>query len=131
MSDPPAINPFVSEDGGGHYDGEGDYVYGPDDFAGERDPPIGWGQPLDPGRAAGRRFATRGMRNRVGECDGWVCHICGGPIDRRVRPPDPLTGVADHYPVARVDGGPTSLDNLRIAHAVCNDRAGTRHPLTR
>jgi hypothetical protein len=30
MSDPPAINPFVNEDGGGYYDGEGDYVPGPD-----------------------------------------------------------------------------------------------------
>jgi hypothetical protein len=48
MSDPPAINPFVNEDGGGYYDGEGDYVPGPDDFAGEPDLPVGWGQPLDP-----------------------------------------------------------------------------------
>lgn len=130
MSDPPAINPFVNEDGGGYYDGEGDYVPGPDDFAGEPDLPVGWGQPLDPERAAKRRFATRGVLNRVGERDGWVCQICGGPIDGRLRPPDPLAPVADHHPVPHADGGPTSADNLRIAHARCNDQIGARHALT-
>lgn len=46
--------------------------------------------------------------------DSYRCHWCGGRADS-----------ADHYPVARADGGPDTLSNLVAACLPCNKSKGT------
>ncbi|QCX81264.1 HNH endonuclease [Streptomyces sp. YIM 121038] len=58
-------------------------------------------------------------RWRIYERDGWLCHICGDPVDRDVVVPAPRAPVLDHVvPIAR--GGPHCEENLKTAHFYCN-----------
>lgn len=51
------------------------------------------------------------------------CRLCGVDVDLSVRFPDPMSGSVDHIlPVSR--GGANDLDNLQLAHLVCNMRKG-------
>jgi 5-methylcytosine-specific restriction endonuclease McrA len=72
-----------------------------------------------------RRYALFGKESskgryvslkRLGERDGWRCHICG----RRVHSVD---ASADHL-VPRSMGGSNRMINLRLAHLICNSRRG-------
>lgn len=56
-----------------------------------------------------------------------VCYLCGRPIDRSLKRPDPMAPEADHeIPVAR--GGDLANGKLRLAHAICNRRKGALTP---
>lgn len=65
-------------------------------------------------------------RDRVGsetrqwifEADGGSCYLCNEPVD-------PSDWHLDHV-VPRSQGGPTSIDNLRVTHPRCNSTKGTR-----
>lgn len=49
-----------------------------------------------------------------------ICGICGLPVDKTLRSPHPLSATVDHIiPVAK-GGNPSALDNLQLAHRVCN-----------
>ena len=49
-----------------------------------------------------------------------VCGICGRPVDKKLKWPDPLSPTIDHIiPVSR-GGHPSALDNLQLAHRWCN-----------
>ena len=49
-----------------------------------------------------------------------VCGICGQPIDKTLKYPDPMAPCVDHIiPIAR-GGHPSDLSNLQIAHWTCN-----------
>ena len=49
-----------------------------------------------------------------------VCGICGLPVDKSLKSPHPLSATVDHIiPVAK-GGHPSALDNLQLAHRVCN-----------
>lgn len=49
-----------------------------------------------------------------------LCGICGKPVDKTLRSPDPMSATVDHIiPVSR-HGHPSALDNLQLAHRVCN-----------
>jgi 5-methylcytosine-specific restriction endonuclease McrA len=59
--------------------------------------------------------------------DGWVCGLCGKPIDKRHKFPDRLSATLDHIiPISR--GGQHVPDNVQAAHYSCNsskrDRVG-------
>lgn len=72
------------------------------------------------GRRAPRHRETtpQWMRERVIERDGNVCQLCGGDVE-----PDDIH--IDHViPVAL--GGPTEVQNLQVAHSICNMRKGAR-----
>lgn len=57
--------------------------------------------------------------------DDWTCGLCGDPIDRNVRWPDPTSPSIDHIvPIAK--GGEHSLKNVQAAHLGCNCRKGAR-----
>ena len=72
--------------------------------------------------------ASKQLRKKVGDRDGWICHRCRLPIDSALEQSHPLSPVADHYPIPRNDGGPAILANLRIAHALCNgNTTSARH----
>lgn len=51
--------------------------------------------------------------------DKWTCGLCGKPVSRTKRHPDPLAGSIDHIvPIAM--GGTNDLTNLQLAHLRCN-----------
>ncbi|MBS7578394.1 MULTISPECIES: HNH endonuclease signature motif containing protein [unclassified Enterococcus] len=49
-----------------------------------------------------------------------VCGICGKPIDKSLKAPDPLSAVVDHIVPINKGGHPSSMDNLQLAHWTCN-----------
>lgn len=58
--------------------------------------------------------------------EGDVCAICGLPIDKRLKFPDPMSATVDHIiPVAK-GGHPFDIQNLQIAHLVCNQVKGSK-----
>lgn len=63
------------------------------------------------------------VRNAVYERDSWVCQICGEPTSRTYDHSDPKSPTLDHI-IPRSKGGSDSIDNLRLAHALCNSLRG-------
>lgn len=60
----------------------------------------------------------------------WVCHRCGGAISREItaaRPRSRGAWSADHHPISRAEGGPTTLANMKPAHRGCNSDAGNTY----
>lgn len=54
-----------------------------------------------------------------------LCALCGLPLDKSLRYPDPMSISIDHIiPIAL--GGRSTLDNLQATHLVCNKQKGTR-----
>lgn len=49
-----------------------------------------------------------------------ICGICGRPVDKSLKFPDPMSKCVDHIvPIAR-GGHPSAMSNLQLAHLVCN-----------
>lgn len=58
-----------------------------------------------------------------------VCGICGKPVDKSLKYPDPMSPTVDHIiPVSKC-GDPVSLDNLQLAHRYCNRMKSDRMPV--
>lgn len=53
------------------------------------------------------------------------CHICGDPIDYKLRWPDPWCFVVDHVKALKV-GGKDHLSNKKAAHNTCNSKKRAR-----
>ena len=52
------------------------------------------------------------------------CAICGRPVDFDIKYPDPMAPTVDHVvPISR-GGHPSALDNLQLAHFICNQQKG-------
>lgn len=49
-----------------------------------------------------------------------VCGICGTPVDKTLRSPHPLSPTVDHIIPVSKGGHPSALDNLQLAHRICN-----------
>lgn len=89
---------------------------------------IEWGR-LNPDKRSARahRYRARKLaafvedvgRVEVLERDGWVCHICGEPIDKELTFPHRLYGTLDHV-IPLNKGGLHCLDNVKAAHWICN-----------
>lgn len=58
-------------------------------------------------------------RAEVFERDGWVCQLCGEPVDRELRAPDPGSASIDHI-VPLSLGGDDTPANVQLAHFSCN-----------
>lgn len=70
----------------------------------------------------GRPF--RRWRAKVLEAQVLMCIRCGGPIDKRVRYPHPMSPSADHIIPLTRGGAPLDPANGGPAHLVCNQRHG-------
>ena len=53
------------------------------------------------------------------ERDGWICQLCGKPIDRSAKFPAPWSKSIDHI-IPMSKRGPHTMDNLQAAHLKCN-----------
>lgn len=49
-----------------------------------------------------------------------VCGICGKPVDKQLKTPDPMSPVIDHIIPINKGGHPSDIDNLQLAHWYCN-----------
>lgn len=49
-----------------------------------------------------------------------VCGICGLPVDFSVKYPHPLSPCIDHIVPISKGGHPSDIDNLQLAHWICN-----------
>lgn len=74
-------------------------------------------------RDSQRRFKGVRGRSLIAARDGWGCGICGEFIDENVRHPDPRSASVDHV-VPLALGGLDTLENVRLAHLVCNASRG-------
>lgn len=71
------------------------------------------------GRGDLRGAIWQRLRQRVLATED-ACGICGRPVDKSVRYPDPWSAAVDHVvPVSR-GGDPWDRRNLQLAHRVCN-----------
>lgn len=76
-------------------------------------------------KAFRRRALTAGVkvapvrRWAIYERDGWICHICGDPVNRESVFPELDCAVLDHVE-SLAGGGAHSEDNLKTAHFYCN-----------
>ena len=67
----------------------------------------------------GERFKVRDIYDR----DRWVCGICNGKVDKRLKYPHPMSASLDHIlPIA--EGGAHTKANVQLAHLSCNVAAG-------
>lgn len=63
----------------------------------------------------------------IAERDGWICQLCGDPVDPSIQDHGPDSPSLDHIvPVSR--GGSHTCDNVQLAHLSCNVRKGNRLP---
>lgn len=57
-----------------------------------------------------------------------ICGICGQPVDKSLRYPDPMSATVDHIIPVSKRGDPVSLDNLQLAHRYCNRMKSDKLP---
>lgn len=57
--------------------------------------------------------------------DGWICQLCGEPVDPEKFHPHPDSPSIDHV-VPMSKGGPHVRSNVQTAHLGCNVRKGNR-----
>lgn len=59
--------------------------------------------------------------------DGWLCQLCGEAFESPApAPPHPMSVTVDHV-IPVWSGGGEPLENLRLAHRVCNMRRQKDH----
>lgn len=63
----------------------------------------------------------REIRAAVYQRDAWTCRICGGQVDLHAEPNTPEAPTLDHL-VPFSDGGEFTVENLRLAHRLCNQQ---------
>lgn len=64
-------------------------------------------------------------RPRIYERDGWMCQLCGEPVDPALIFPDRLSATLDHI-VPLSLGGTHDPSNVQLAHLGCNSAKGNR-----
>ena len=49
-----------------------------------------------------------------------MCGICGYPVDKSLKYPDPMSATIDHIIPINKNGHPSDIDNMQLAHFACN-----------
>ena len=49
-----------------------------------------------------------------------TCGICGKPVDKSIKWPNPMSPTIDHIIPVSKGGHPSDIDNLQLAHFCCN-----------
>lgn len=57
-----------------------------------------------------------------------ICGICGKPVNKELKFPDPMCATVDHIIPVNRNGDPVSLDNLQLAHRYCNRMKSDKMP---
>ena len=70
-------------------------------------------------RAAGNRSLFEANKKIILATQS-VCAICGRPVDKSIKYPDPMSPTVDHIIPLAKNGDPVALDNLQLAHRYCN-----------
>ncbi len=52
------------------------------------------------------------------------CAICGKPVDKAIRTPDPMSPEVDEIVPFSLGGDPLAWDNVQLTHRICNQRKG-------
>lgn len=64
-------------------------------------------------------------RSEVFDRDGWICQLCGEPVDPTLEWPHPMSASLDHCrPLSR--GGEHTKSNSQCSHLVWNTRKGAQ-----
>ena len=61
----------------------------------------------------------RRNRKRIIESQS-ICGICGRPVDKSLKAPDPMSPTVDHIIPVSKGGHLTDIHNLQLAHWICN-----------
>lgn len=65
------------------------------------------------------------LPEQIFERDGWVCQLCGKPVDRRLKFPHPMSASLDHItPISK--GGEHVRVNVQCSHFSCNSRKNNK-----
>lgn len=76
------------------------------------------------------RYADNGHRRRkirarlLASSD--VCAICGRPIDKSLKTPDPYSPEVDEIVPVSMGGDPLDMGNCQLVHRICNQRKGNK-----
>ncbi len=55
-----------------------------------------------------------------------VCALCGREVDFSLKYPNPLAASVDHIIPIKRGGHPSDIDNLQLAHWICNRQKADR-----
>lgn len=55
-----------------------------------------------------------------------ICGICGKPVDFSLKWPDPMSKSVDHIIPVSKGGHPSAMENLQLAHVICNKEKSNR-----
>lgn len=55
-----------------------------------------------------------------------ICGICGKPVDKSLKYPDPMSPTVDHIIPLAKGGHPADMSNLQLAHRCCNREKSDR-----
>ena len=78
-----------------------------------------------PDHKPGHRAEYERNRRRILSTQS-ICAICGQPVNKGLKFPDPGAPTVDHIiPIDR-GGHPSALENLQLAHAACNRAKGNK-----
>lgn len=70
-----------------------------------------------------KQFVCHIRLNDIYLRDGGKCQLCGGRIDRKIKPPHPMSLTLDHI-IPLVRGGLHEPSNVQISHFGCNSKKG-------
>ena len=70
-------------------------------------------------RKGAHRVAFEKNKKRILKTEN-TCGICGKPVDKRLKAPDPLSPAIDHIIPVSKGGHPSAIENLQLAHWTCN-----------